>query len=110
MLPIKGRVRAAQASRRSRTRTALPYERGTSLGIAKPTAPSPTGGGVASLIRSRTHGAPRAEDRPGLVEKLSEAVTEEGGNWLESRMAHLAEMFAGIVRVEIPGDSRCATR
>ena len=45
-----------------------------------------------------------AEDRPGLVEKLSEAVTEQGGNWLESRMAHLAEMFAGIARVEIPGD------
>jgi len=45
-----------------------------------------------------------AEDRPGLVEKLSEAVTREGGNWLESRMAHLAETFAGIARVEIPGD------
>jgi glycine cleavage system regulatory protein len=45
-----------------------------------------------------------AKDRPGLVEKLSEAVTEEGGNWLESRMAHLAEKFAGIARIEIPGD------
>ena len=45
-----------------------------------------------------------AEDRPGLVEKLSKAVTEEGGNWLESRMAHLAEKFAGIARIEIPDD------
>ncbi len=45
-----------------------------------------------------------AKDRPGLVEKLSEAVTEEGGNWLESRMAHLAEKFAGIARIEIPDD------
>jgi glycine cleavage system regulatory protein len=44
-----------------------------------------------------------AKDRPGLVEKLSEAVTDEGGNWLESRMAHLAEKFAGIARIEIPG-------
>lgn len=44
-----------------------------------------------------------AEDRPGLVEKLSEAVTGQGGNWLESRMAHLAEKFAGIARVEVPG-------
>ena len=43
-----------------------------------------------------------AEDRPGLVEKLSEAVTEQDGNWLESRMAHLAEKFAGIARVQIP--------
>jgi glycine cleavage system regulatory protein len=45
-----------------------------------------------------------AKDRPGLVEKLSEAVTQEGGNWLESRMAHLAEKFAGIARIEIPDD------
>ena len=45
-----------------------------------------------------------AKDRPGLVEMLSEAVTEEGGNWLESRMAHLAEKFAGIARIEISGE------
>ena len=45
-----------------------------------------------------------AEDRPGLVEKLSDAVTQEGGNWLESRMARLAGQFAGIVKVEIPQD------
>lgn len=45
-----------------------------------------------------------AEDRPGLVEKLSDAVTHEGGNWLESRMARLAGQFAGIVKVEIPQD------
>jgi glycine cleavage system regulatory protein len=45
-----------------------------------------------------------ADDRPGLVEKLSEAVTGEGGNWLESRMANLAEKFAGIARIEIPDD------
>jgi glycine cleavage system regulatory protein len=43
-----------------------------------------------------------AEDRPGLVERLSETVAAEGGNWLESRMAHLAEKFAGIARIEIP--------
>ncbi|MDH3475698.1 MAG: hypothetical protein OEM59_18625 [Rhodospirillales bacterium] len=45
-----------------------------------------------------------AKDRPGLVETLSETVAEHGGNWLESRMAHLAEKFAGVARVEIPGD------
>jgi len=43
-----------------------------------------------------------ATDRPGLVERLSETVADEGGNWLESRMAHLAEKFAGIATVEIP--------
>jgi len=46
-----------------------------------------------------------ATDRPGLVERLSETVTAEGGNWLESRMAHLAEKFAGIARIDIPGDN-----
>ena len=43
-----------------------------------------------------------ANDRPGLVETLSETVAAEGGNWLESRMAHLAEKFAGVARVEVP--------
>jgi glycine cleavage system regulatory protein len=43
-----------------------------------------------------------ADDRPGLVNRLSEIVSGAGGNWLESRMAHLAEKFAGIVMVDIP--------
>ena len=43
-------------------------------------------------------------DRPGLVEAVSNTVAEEGGNWLESRMSHLAGHFAGIVRVEIAND------
>lgn len=41
-------------------------------------------------------------DRPGLVESLSNLVTEHGGNWLESRMAQLAGQFAGILHVEVP--------
>lgn len=45
-----------------------------------------------------------ARDRPGLVDLMSEVVTAHGGNWLESRMAHLAEKFAGIVRVQAPDD------
>jgi glycine cleavage system regulatory protein len=40
-------------------------------------------------------------DRPGLVEAVAERVTAHGGNWLESRMAHLAGQFAGILRVEL---------
>jgi glycine cleavage system regulatory protein len=43
-----------------------------------------------------------ARDRPGVVERLAETVAGEGGNWLESRMAHLAEKFAGVARIEIP--------
>ncbi len=41
------------------------------------------------------------EDRPGLVESLSDTVAAHGGNWLESRMAHLAGRFAGILRVSV---------
>ena len=43
-------------------------------------------------------------DRPGLVEALASTVAEQGGNWLESRMAHLAGKFAGVLRVEVPDE------
>ena len=42
------------------------------------------------------------EDRPGVVESLSRAITAHGGNWLESRMARLAGRFAGILQVSAP--------
>ena len=41
------------------------------------------------------------EDRAGLVESLADVVKRNGGNWLESRMAHLAGQFAGILCVEV---------
>lgn len=41
------------------------------------------------------------DDRPGLVESIARLVAEHQGNWLESRMAHLAGQFAGILRVEV---------
>ncbi len=40
-------------------------------------------------------------DKPGLVGVLSTIVVDHGGNWLESRMAHLAGQFAGIFHVEV---------
>jgi glycine cleavage system regulatory protein len=43
-----------------------------------------------------------ADDKPGIVESLSNIVAEQGGNWLESRMSHMAGKFAGILRVSIP--------
>ena len=48
------------------------------------------------------------EDRPGLVETLADAVALHGGNWHESRMAHLAGRFAGIVHVEVPKERKKA--
>ncbi len=47
-------------------------------------------------------------DRPGLVEAVAEVIAAEGGNWLESRMAHLAGKFAGILRVEVPTSKTAA--
>ena len=41
-------------------------------------------------------------DRPGLVEAVAEIIAAHGGNWLESRMTHLAGKFAGILRAELP--------
>lgn len=43
-------------------------------------------------------------DRPGLVEAVADPIAAHGGNWLESRMAHLAGQFAGILRVEVPDE------
>lgn len=40
-------------------------------------------------------------DKPGLVESLSKAIAEHGGNWLESSMSQLAGKFAGILRVSV---------
>lgn len=42
------------------------------------------------------------EDRPGLVESLSQIIAAHEGNWLESRMSHLAGKFAGILRASVP--------
>jgi len=43
-------------------------------------------------------------DRPGLVELVAGVIASHGGNWLESRMSHLAGKFAGILRAELPPD------
>jgi glycine cleavage system regulatory protein len=40
-------------------------------------------------------------DRPGLVGQVSDVIRRNGGNWLESRMSHLADQFAGIVLVDV---------
>jgi glycine cleavage system regulatory protein len=42
------------------------------------------------------------EDRPGLVESLSQPLTHHEANWLESRMASLAGSFAGILLDKVP--------
>ena len=41
-------------------------------------------------------------DRPGLVAIVAGVVADHQGNWVESRMAHLAGRFAGFLRVLVP--------
>ena len=47
-------------------------------------------------------------DRPGIVDSVSEVVAAHGGNWLESRMAHLAGKFAGVLCVEVADEQAAA--
>ncbi|SDK30038.1 glycine cleavage system protein R [Microbulbifer yueqingensis] len=46
-----------------------------------------------------------SDDKPGVVEKLSAVIADNGGNWEDSRMAHFAGKFAGILRVSVPSDA-----
>lgn len=45
-----------------------------------------------------------SDDKPGVVEMLSAAVAENRGNWEDSRMAHFAGKFAGILRVSVAAE------
>ena len=45
------------------------------------------------------------DDRQGIVQELSQRVTQNGGNWLESRMSRMAGKFAGILRIGIAADA-----
>jgi glycine cleavage system regulatory protein len=40
-------------------------------------------------------------DRPGIVDRLSGIVADNGGNWEGSRLATLAGRFAGILQITI---------
>ncbi len=41
-------------------------------------------------------------DRPGIVKHVSEQIAAHGGSWMESRLAHLAGQFAGMVLASVP--------
>lgn len=40
-------------------------------------------------------------DHPGIVQRLSHILSDNGANWLQSRMANLAGEFAGILHAEV---------
>ena len=41
-------------------------------------------------------------DKPGLANAISETIAAAGGSWMDSRLARLADKFAGIVLVHVP--------
>jgi len=51
-----------------------------------------------------------APDKPGQVEQIASCIADHGGNWLESRMTHMAGQFAGILRVDVPAESQTELR
>lgn len=49
-----------------------------------------------------------ADDKPGIVEKLANTISNAGGNWLESRMAQMAGKFAGILKVAVETENQAS--
>jgi len=43
-----------------------------------------------------------AEDRPGVVQRVSDTIVRHNGNWLESSLSRLCGQFAGIVHIDVP--------
>lgn len=50
------------------------------------------------------------DDRAGLVDALSGAITRHGGNWEKSHLGELAGKFAGVVLVTVPPSSSQALK
>jgi glycine cleavage system regulatory protein len=44
------------------------------------------------------------DDKPGIVEQLSDQILATGANWEESRMARLGGKFAGLLRLTVERD------
>ena len=42
-----------------------------------------------------------ADDRPGIVERVAQAVTTHGGSWTRSSMTRLGGKFAGLLLVDV---------
>lgn len=51
-----------------------------------------------------------SDDKPGVVELLARTINQYQGNWLESRMAHLAGKFAGILQIAVNAERQQALR
>lgn len=44
-------------------------------------------------------------DQTGIVRRIADCVTDNGGSWEQSHMSHLSGQFAGILRIVCPVES-----
>lgn len=51
-----------------------------------------------------------AKDKPGIVESLARTVSQQGGNWEESRLVNLCGKFTGLLLVSVATDQRDALK
>jgi glycine cleavage system regulatory protein len=63
-----------------------------------------TDGGHLGVMRTSLVLTVIGNDRPGIVEQISDQVLAAGANWEESRMARLAGKFTGLLRVSVDGE------
>lgn len=49
-----------------------------------------------------------ADDQPGIVQTLAQAISGHDGNWLDSSMSRLGGKFAGIMLLRVPEASEQA--
>jgi len=45
-----------------------------------------------------------ADDQPGVIQTVSQALNKHGGSWTQSSMSSLAGQFAGILLASVPSD------
>ena len=47
-----------------------------------------------------------AQDQPGILQTLSDAIKENDGNWLESSLTQINGFFVGILNIEIAQEKK----
>jgi len=48
------------------------------------------------------------QDKPGLVDTLSNIITEHKGNWQASSMHQMSGLFAGVLEIAVPAPNAAA--
>jgi len=49
-----------------------------------------------------------SQDRPGIVETLSDVINQHQGNWQKSSLHHMSGVFAGVIEIACPNQQLAA--